>query len=212
MWGVPWHWGPGVPEDLLQVLAVFGIFFLPFITIIFIVWLIIRARMRRRQWEHEEKMAMAEKGILPEAQTTEANLPREESSRLDKILLTGIILAALGLMWIFESFGFFLFLLGVGLAALYFIPQGKRISRKGNKKFYTSGIIIAAIGAGVWAHSFGLFLIILGSGLVGFYFLSQRESSVQASAVTPEPEKAEGKQPEQREREDETSESDSSSG
>lgn len=149
--------------------------FVSFVATAFIVWPIIRARMRRRQWQHEERMAMVEKGIVSEGQTGEADLPSEESPRLDKILLTGLILASLGLVLMFRSFGFFLFLLGIGLIALYFIHHRSQISRKGNKKFLTSGVIIAAIGAGVWADSFGLFLLVLGSGLIGFYFLSQRE-------------------------------------
>ncbi len=207
MWGAPFHLGSGGPEGLM---AIFGIFFLPFIAVIVIVWLIIRARMRRKQWEHEEKMAMAEKGILPETKPKEADLPKEESSKLDKILLTGIILAALGLMWIFESFGFFLFLLGIGLIGLGFLHRGKWISTGRNKRFFISGVIIAAIGVGFWADSFGLFLLVLGLGLIGFFFLAQRQTkALQPSTSEPEPEpepepreieqKAEEEQPEQQE-------------
>ncbi len=201
MWGAPLHWGI---RGLEGVLAIFGIFFLPIIAAIFIIWLIIRARTRRKQWEHEEKMAMAEKGILPETKPKEADLPKEESSKLDKILLAGIILAALGLMWIFGSFGFFLFLLGIGLIGLSFLHRGKWISTGRNKKFFISGVIIAAIGVGFWADSFGLFLLVLGLGLIGFFFLVQRQTkTLQPSVSEPEPqeieEKAEEEQPEQQE-------------
>ncbi|MCK4416875.1 MAG: hypothetical protein KAV99_01755 [Candidatus Latescibacteria bacterium] len=203
MWGTPLHWGI---EGLEGLLAIFGIFFLPIMAAIFIVWLVIRARNKRRQWEHEERMAMAEKGILPEVQAVEADLPKEESSKLDKILLAGIILAALGLMWIFGSFGFFLFLLGIGLIGLGFLHRGKWISTGRNRKFFISGVIIAAIGVEFWADSFGLFLLVLGLGLIGFFFLSQREKkALQPSASEPESEpqeveqKAEEEQPEQQE-------------
>ena len=207
MWGTPLHWGSGGPaESLVAIFGIFGIFFVPVIAAIFIVWLIIRARNKRRQWEHEERMAMAEKGILPEAQTTEADLPKEECSKLDKILLAGIILAALGLMWIFGSFGFFLFLLGIGLIGLSFLHRGKWISTGRNKKFFISGVIIAAIGVGFWADSFGLFLLVLGLGLIGFFFLAQRKTKAlqpSTSEAEPEPQeiehKTEEEQPEQQE-------------
>ena len=212
MWGAPFHLGSAGLEGIL---AIFGIFFLPIIAAILIVWLVVRARMKRKQWEHEERMAMAEKGILPEAQTTEADLPKEESSKLDKILLAGIILAALGLMWIFGSFGFFLFLLGIGLIGLGFLHRGKRISTGRNKRFFISGVIIAAIGTGFWADSFGLFLLVLGSGLIGFFFLVQRQTkalqpSASESEPEPEPQEVEGKAEEEQseQQEDKSPESD----
>ncbi len=218
MWGAPFHLGSGGSETLVAIFGIFGIFFVPVIAAIFIVWLIIRARNRRRQWEHEERMVMAEKGMLPEVQAVEAALPKEESSKLDKILLAGIILAALGLMWIFGSFGFFLFLLGIGLIGLGFVHTGKRISPGRNKKFFISGVIIAAIGVGFWAHSFGLFLLVLGLGLIGFFFLVQRQTKTLQPSVSesePEPQeieqKAEEEQPEQQEEKNPESDLQSSS-
>ena len=162
--------GPEFPFD--HGLAIFGIFFLPFITVAFIVWLIVKARSRRRAWEHEEKMAMVGKGGYT---PPEPVLQVEKTYNLDKTLLAGIIIAAIGLMWIFHSFGVFLILLGLGLTGLYFVPRKREISQRGRDRFFISGVIIASIGAMGYFESFGLFLLLLGSGLVGFYFLSRRE-------------------------------------
>lgn len=106
---------------------------------------------------------------------SEPVLQVEKTYNLDKTLLAGIIIAAIGLMWIFHSFGVFLILLGLVLIGLYFMPRKREISQRGRDRFFISGIIIASIGAMGYFESFGLFLFLLGSGLVGFYFLSRRE-------------------------------------
>jgi len=183
--------GPEFPFD--SALAIFGIFFLPFITIGFVVWLIVRARSRRKAWEHEEKMAMVGKGgYTPPEPVSQV----EKTYNLDKTLLAGIIIAAIGVMWIFHSFSFLLILLGLGLIGLYFVPRKREISQRGRDRFFISGVIIASIGAMGHFESFGLFLLLLGSGLVGFYFLSRRgEPQSQSSELQGSVESTEEKQP-----------------
>lgn len=131
-----------------------------------------------------------------EGYTPPEPVPQVEGTyNLDKALLAGIIIAAIGVMWIFHSFSFLLILLGLGLIGLYFVPRKREISQRGRDRFFISGVIVGSIGAMGYFERFGLFLLLLGLGLVAFYFLSRRrEPQPQTSEPQRSGEPAEDKQ------------------
>jgi len=177
-------------EPIVAILGTIGIFFLPFLTLGFIVWLIIKAVSRRREREHEERMAMIQRGINP---TPEPGAFEPETNRSDRLLVAGIIIAVIGLMLVLPSFGFLLLFIGLGLICLSLFPWAKVLRRR-EQKILLSGIIVTAMGAWFYFDSFGLFLLILGLGLIAYYFIVTRKRAAPVATQPSEPQGA--KQPE----------------
>ena len=134
----------GSHDVVIGILAIIGIFFVPFVMVILIVWFRNDARKKRYQFQADLAAKALEKG-----QTVSADLFTELESKRNP-LNTGIICIAVGIgislfIWLAQgtvpeaskayqagyqigraaSFGIIPFLIGVAYVLIHFIEKGK---------------------------------------------------------------------------------------
>jgi len=125
---------------LIAVVAIIGVFFIPVVAVILIIWIIFNARRKRYQLQADLYAKAIEKGQPVPADLFAAELPKKRNP-----LNTGIICIAVGIgialfIWLSKgavpggvqvqhvgaaSLGIIPFLIGVAYVIIHFIEKGK---------------------------------------------------------------------------------------